>query len=897
MIRQAMATSQPSDGLNKEELKWRKNIEKQYDGNKHRDWSRRVQYTRPNPLSPSELEARIAELRQPNQERPYRQRRYLNFWGENKHVKFSDLENYYSSTRGYPRRLAVQATDEAWNDPRPRNWNLNNVKGHVPFVIRLAELCLNPLRIGQDYERRVDEDEDEHAPVRRSWYRVAMSGGEKLLNWIASTVLTLLLSWIIQLFLSIEIVSSPWTDDTTVEPYKDYENFFWHWPKHAINVLDQSPLNPDQQTMITELRVRRLVVWNPEIGDWETREISELVDKRTGMLPRYIFLSFSRANYPHKKDEELTAFFHSIARDILDHENKNHGPDDRIDAFWVDTDCVSQGPEKTEDINTICDAVRFAARVYILLPSHDPKEKENWGKRIWTLPEALLAADRIQYYITGPISGEIDKDAIQNESQRMSLREMYTSFWPELRPDHQASAGKRAGKKHEPAIGHLVNHYTNATRLSELQIFTCAIQALAQLTTGNDDVEGYTSASVAYAAMGLLSYRLNPNATDSAFQAIARLSLVNDTNSLLERLLCMWPYPAKETESRGEQTFANGIELLHNIADPDQYESHLWDIKPLCDVVGIGDDDDTPTVILDRCRGIPIRWKDFPRFRYGKAMHGFRATISQSIVSMNTWFIAMGINVFTVVATLGLASTVPRQTNSDGQEIPKSGISAENAKQGLLAVAVYVGLAWIVSWFSPRAVHELCNGDMPALTCCLVGFEGTLTLEEIERTIYGTYQERLVYGASTTLFAKNLRHKKFRYGEEKGKGYWERTAKELGIPSTHRLFTIVDTGSLTVSVIAAERPPVVALICGREGGMLRTLLCSWQFESNTLFRESVMRMPSSTERMSTTNDWLKLSLASQGDVGRMRLAKAKAKAPPTPQQQETLSTAPSSLTC
>jgi hypothetical protein len=40
--------------------------------------------------------------------------------------------------------------------------------------------------------------------------------------------------------------------------------------------------------------------------------------------------------------------------------------------------------------------------------------------------------------------------------------------------------------------------------------------------------------------------------------------------------------------------------------------------------------------------------------------------------------------------------------------------------------------------------------------------------------------------------------------------------KKLKIPDTHRLFTIVDMGSLSVSVIAAERPPVVALICGRE---------------------------------------------------------------------------------
>ncbi|KAL4871030.1 hypothetical protein BDV12DRAFT_194942 [Aspergillus spectabilis] len=103
-----------------------------------------------------------------------------------------------------------------------------------------------------------------------------------------------------------------------------------------------------------------------------------------------------------------------------------------------------------------------------------------------------------------------------------------------------------------------------------------------------------------------------------------------------------------------------------------------------------------------------------------------------------------------------------------------------------------------------------------------------------------------------------------------GAEYWEDIRKKLEFPDIHRLFTIVDTGRLSVSVIAAERPLVVALICGREGGMLRALLCSWQFESNTLYRETMMRMRSSLEEISRPNDWLKISLASQGDVSRMR---------------------------
>lgn len=42
-----------------------------------------------------------------------------------------------------------------------------------------------------------------------------------------------------------------------------------------------------------------------------------------------------------------------------------------------------------------------------------------------------------------------------------------------------------------------------------------------------------------------------------------------------------------------------------------------------------------------------------------------------------------------------------------------------------------------------------------------------------------------------------------------------------------KLFTLVDTNSLTVTLFRAIRPPVAMLLCGSEGGMERGLLCSY----------------------------------------------------------------------
>lgn len=373
--------------------------------------------------------------------------------------------------------------------------------------------------------------------------------------------------------------------------------------------------------------------------------------------------------------------------------------------------------------------------------------------------------------------------------------------------------------------------------------------------------------------MGLMSYRGTPDDSDNTFQAIARLSLVNDSNRVLERLLCLWPRPTGPSfNSDGEQKgdFANNIELLCNIADQDQYATHLWDIQPLCDVVGVGDDQYTPTVIVDRCRGIPIRWKSFPRLKYTKDTHSFRAQISGLIIYFGVLSLNIGFNLLTTISSLGFAAYGPSSLQNEHAQ-NQTTFTGQNVKWALVAVGIFLGSGWIISWLSPWAVRQLCSDGSQGVSCHLVGFEGILSLREIEKVIYGNYHRRLSFAPSATPFSEKLRDKELRTGvEPQDPEFWNKERIRLQVPATHRLFTIVDTGSLTVSVIATKRPPVVALICGREGGMLRTLLCSWRFENNTLYRECVIRMQSSLEEISSLNNWLKVSLASQGDVGRMR---------------------------
>jgi hypothetical protein len=56
------------------------------------------------------------------------------------------------------------------------------------------------------------------------------------------------------------------------------------------------------------------------------------------------------------------------------------------------------------------------------------------------------------------------------------------------------------------------------------------------------------------------------------------------------------------------------------------------------------------------------------------------------------------------------------------------------------------------------------------------------------------------------------------------------------VPEHHRLFSLIDTGSMTVSIFSAQRPPSVGLIYGKEGGMLKMVLCSYERSTNCFFK-------------------------------------------------------------
>lgn len=156
-------------------------------------------------------------------------------------------------------------------------------------------------------------------------------------------------------------------------------------------------------------------------------------------------------------------------------------------------------------------------------------------------------------------------------------------------------------------------------------------------------------------------------------------------------------------------------------------------------------------------------------------------------------------------------------------------------------------------------MRRLFGGKISQISPWLLGFEGVMPIKELERIVFGNSRSRLTYEPSSTPFCK--RDAQERLSREPS---WVATGSDSPrLPRGHRFFTLVYTGQLTVSIISAVRPPSVALICGREGGMLRTLLCHYERSNKCLYRETVMRMESVTLNKAQELGWIKL------DLGRM----------------------------
>lgn len=342
------------------------------------------------------------------------------------------------------------------------------------------------------------------------------------------------------------------------------------------------------------LRPRQLIVFKD--NKW-------VLDPNPAKTISYLFISYANMHFDTDHSEEGRQLISTMAAFATLNAGKT--------AYWLDYRCRAPvaGPELDADVYRMCDVIRGSARVVVMLKGDSPSLKTEWGSRMWTLPEALLAPSESVYFCTPQES--------TFKIASISKVEMSGAVWEDATEGDEDTPTRL-----------LAEHFTGPLTLSRLEILSNAVAALG--TRALNNYASHTRADVAYALMGLLHNRIPKDPTDTSFQALARLSLANDSDRLIERMVCLFPDPR-----------LHDTPPFLKLARADMFQTHLWDIEPLCQVVGVGDEDNT--VLLDNCRAMHIRWKDFPRMAVTRH-YGMKKLLAELFVRSGAWWFLFGIN-------------------------------------------------------------------------------------------------------------------------------------------------------------------------------------------------------------------------------------------------------------
>lgn len=600
------------------------------------------------------------------------------------------------------------------------------------------------------------------------------------------------------------------------------------WPKYSINMLDEAPGldgKPRRQGEHTvdvrrrSMRPNRIVVKKGD--EWV------LVDAKKYPSVRYVFISYQWKQFQigpgGEADQEKIL---RMARQIA--------TDKGYKAYWLDIQCITpeNGLDKDHDVYTMCDIVRSSALVTILLNEDTEQARIDWGSRLWTLPEGMLAPGDSVVWCHESSPGTLHHDEVHKI-------EMTSTFWGE--PDEHLYEGGSP-------IRNLAEHYSGLLTLSRLELLPSIINALAAKGWTNKQ-EGHSD--LAYAVMGFLHYRLERNPEDTLFQSLARLSLSNDSDQIIERMVSILPQEL-QAHTYLPDRLLDDSDLFRGLAFPDQFGTRIHGITPLCDVVGVAHAD--KTVVIDNCKAIHIRWKRFPR-PVVERHRGMKKVIAAFFVAAGLWWLIWGLEL--------VIQWLPFWADWAGKDVKIANIAW--LCSGFIFVAILLSAA------APFSVRRLFGGKVEKSSPNLVAFEGVLPIGELEKIVFGNENGRLTYAPSSTPLCALpfARHPRERRGQEPHWISHPETARDYlhnVVPEGHRLFTLVDMGDLSVSVFSAERPPTVALLCGREGGMVRAVLCSWRFENDCLYKETVIRVPSTVHEAATPKGWLKLCLQTQNQA-------------------------------
>lgn len=550
-------------------------------------------------------------------------------------------------------------------------------------------------------------------------------------------------------------------------------------------------------------------------------EIEQISDSDPG--PEYVFVSYTRAQFwtsnaddteesnMSREDKDVRLSRYKGDRAKLLQYGIRAAFEANVPAFWIDFKCIPriEGQESsfTDEIYNIDDVVRAAHSMVIVTgwPLEAPKQSHNddsraqwllgWGTRIWTLPEMLLCPPeyRVKVYA---------RDEPGNARLELAKRNLALHAYEDA---HQ--------------VRQLLDHF-ESLQLSRLELSSIALSCFQERKSNY----GYTG-DVVYSLMGLFRSRPKVDTNDSEFEAFARLSMVNDSDKLLERLICMLP-PSDGPE-------------WHQMKD--HWKAMLWDIEPHCQVAGIVDD---RTITLDGAFAASIQWDSLGPVAFLKR-HTMWRTFQKLLLRILPGLIVVA----SVCIAISIVATVEMKKKNKNENVDSLGsslgssLNLMNDNTGIIFIIglIILTASLAVTAMSPLILWSLCGGKFWATQASFYGIEGDVHLGVVEKYLFGLNCGRLHWSA----YGSNMSC----HDEANDAIRGECRAVERGVAVTtndskgnERLFTVVDTFTMTAFQFHAAKPPTAVIVCGREGGMQRAILCSYHWRTATYCRETVLRM-------------------------------------------------------
>ncbi|KAF2203025.1 hypothetical protein GQ43DRAFT_439211 [Delitschia confertaspora ATCC 74209] len=686
-------------------------------------------------------------------------------------------DRYISACDGKISKLVVQAVDEIYDNYPNSTWRRTFIRNISPLFLRIANWPFNHV----DYSNGGPNSED---------YPLIIA------KWFAASIAIAF------------VVGSPWAtaegQSRNEGKYDPFPYMYYGYPKVARNMLENETLqgyrlNETHPVAERILRPRFLCFLTEEGRPANLMNVEEWINQydKSGRNLSYLFVAYTQEQFPD--EDQYNRELHEIA----DAAARNAG----VTAYWIGNSCMPEPHNLTEDIYRICDVIRGAHSLVIAVrrPPTDIHGTLNttdlmlqqWGNRVWTFPEVLLspAGKDIRVYTHG-------EDLLS----------------PTLVAKNQFAAKVWTTDAH--VARQLIDHYEGNLILNQLELVTLALECLQKRRT-----QLWFPGDHAYALMGLLRIRPKIDPSDTAFQAFARLSLANDSNQLLERLICMHPKDPNQD--------------WHCMDDG--YGSQLWDILPQeVNVAGIGNDD---TILLDGCRAANVRWKSFSPVAYKR------------IKSWKRWLAEQMLRTMGYVLLLSLVFLI--------------------FYKPVGYVLLVYSLALIA--LGPWLIHMLYLGKFWGTQGWFFGFEGHMDIETIERQIFGARLGRMQWSINASPLSRHYRNAQDEcVGEDPTNdpaiAQLVENAKRA-LPGQQRIFTIVDTGTMTATLIQAARPPVCFIVAAAEGGMQRAIGCSYDWTTQTLYRETVMRLPTTVldqmSRVTRVKIGFKREMNSYGPMGQV----------------------------